>query len=312
MGRPSIPPEKLLRAILLQAFYSIRSERQSMERLEFGLLFRWFVGIGVDDAAWDHSTFSKNRERLLEGDNAAKLLSAVMAQPRVKRLLSTDHFSVDGTLIEAWASMKSFRPEDGSGEPPPPGGGRNREADFHGQKRSNETHASTTDPEARLYRKGPGKEAKLCFMGHAPMENRNGLVVDACLTEANGHPERIAALHMIEPRGDRPTPITLGADKAYDAEAFVNELRSMNATPHVAQNTSGRSSAIDGRTTRHAGYAVSQRIRKRIEEAFSWIKAVAGQDRTKFRGRERVGWAFTFAAAAYNLARLPKLLKACA
>ena len=205
MGRPSIPPEKLLRAMLLQAFYSIRSERQLMERLEFDLLFRWFVGIGVDDAAWDHSTFSKNRERLLEGDIAAKLLSAVLAQPRVKRLLSTDHFSVDGTLIEAWASMKSFRPKDGSDDPPPSGGGRNREADFHGQKRSNETHASTTDPEARLYRKGPGKEAKLCFMGHALMENRNGLVVDACLTEANGHAERIAALHMIEPRADRPT-----------------------------------------------------------------------------------------------------------
>jgi transposase len=311
-GRPSIPPEKLLRAMLLQAFYSIRSERQLMERLEFDLLFRWFVGIGVDDAAWDHSTFSKNRERLLEGDLAAKLLSALMAQPRVKRLLSTDHFSVDGTLVEAWASMKSFRPKDGSGDPPTAGGGRNREADFHGQKRSNETHASTTDPESRLYRKGPGKEAKLCFMGHALMENRNGLVVDACLTEANGHAERIAALHMIEPRADRPRPITLGADKAYDTEDFVNELRSMNATPHVAQNANGRSSAIDGRTTRHAGYAVSQRIRKRIEEAFGWIKMVAGQERTKLRGRERVGWAFTFAAAAYNLARLPRLLEACA
>ena len=309
VGRPSIPPEKLLRAMLLQAFYSIRSERQLMERLEFDLLFRWFVGIGVDDAVWDHSTFSKNRDRLLEGDLAAKLLSAVLAQPRVKRLLSTDHFSVDGTLVEAWASMKSFRPKDGSGEPPA-GDGRNREADFHGQKRSNETHASTTDPEARLYRKGPGKEAKLCFMGHALMENRNGLVVDACLTEANGHAERIAALHMIEPRADRPRPITLGADRGYDAEDFVNELRSMKATPHVAQNTSGRSSAVDGRTTRHAGYAVSQRIRKRIEEAFGWMKTVAGQERTKFRGRERVGWAFTFAAAAYNLARLPKLLEA--
>lgn len=308
MGRSSIAPEKLLRAMLLQAFYSIRSERQLMERLEFDLLFRWFVGIGVDDAVWDHSTFSKNRERLLEGDIAAKLLSAVMAQPRVKRLLSTDHFSVDGTLVEAWASMKSFRLKDG--EPPAPGGGRNREADFHGQKRTNETHASTTDPDARLYRKGPGKEAKLSFMGHALMENRNGLVVDACLTEANGHAERIAALHLIEPRADRPKPITLGADKAYDAEDFVNELRSMNATPHVAQNTSGRSSAVDGRTTRHAGYAVSQRIRKRIEEAFGWIKTVAGQERTKFRGRARVGWAFTFAAAAYNLARLPKLLEA--
>ena len=311
MGRPSIPPEKLLRAMLLQAFYSIRSERQLMERLEFDLLFRWFVGIGVDDAVWDHSTFSKNRDRLLEGDVAAKLLSAVLAQPRVKRLLSTDHFSVDGTLIEAWASMKSFKPKDDD-EPSADAGGRNREADFRGQKRSNETHTSTTDPEARLYRKGPGKEAKLCFMGHALMENRNGLVVDACLTEANGHAERIAALHMIEPRADRPRPITLGADKAYDAEDFVNELRSMNATPHVAQNTSGRSSAIDGRTTRHAGYAVSQRIRKRIEEAFGWIKTVGGQECTKFRGRERVGWAFTFAAAAYNLARLPKLLEASA
>ena len=309
MGRPSIPPEKLLRAMLLQAFYSIRSERQLMERLEFDLLFRWFVGLGVDDAVWDHSTFSKNRDRLLEGDVAAKFMSVVLDQPRVKRLLSTDHFSVDGTLIEAWASMKSFKPKDGSDEPPRDGG-RNREADFHGQKRSNATHASTTDPEARLYRKGRGKEAKLCFIGHALMENRNGLVVDACLTQADGHAERIAALAMIEPRADRPRPITLGADKAYDAEDFVNELRSMNATPHVAQNANGRSSAIDGRTTRHAGYAVSQRIRKRIEEAFGWIKTVAGQARTKFRGRERVGWAFAFAAAAYNLARLPKLLGA--
>jgi transposase len=310
MGRPSIPPEKLLRAMLLQAFYTIRSERQLMERLEFDLLFRWFVGVGVDDAAWDHSTFSKNRDRLLAGDIAAKFMTVVLHQPRVKRLLSTDHFSVDGTLIEAWASMKSFRPKDGSDEPPALGGGRNAEADFHGQKRSNETHASTTDPDARLYRKGSGKEAKLCFMGHALMENRNGLVVDACLTEANGHAERIAALHMIEPRADRPTPITLGADKAYDAEDFVNELRSMNATPHVAQNMNGRASAIDGRTTRHAGYIVSQRIRKRIEEVFGWIKTVAGHARTKFRGRDRVGWAFTFAAAAYNLARLPKLLAA--
>jgi transposase len=309
MGRPSIPPEKLLRAMLLQAFYSIRSERQLMERLEFDLLFRWFVGIGVDDAAWDHSTFSKNRDRLLEGEVATKLLSAVLAQPRVKRLLSTDHFSVDGTLIQAWASMKSFKPKDG-GEPPSEGGGRNREADFQGQKRSNDTHASTTDPEARLYRKGPGKEAKLCFMGHALMENRNGLVVDACLTPADGHAERMAALHMIEPRADRPNAITLGGDKAYDAEDFVNELRAMKVTPHVAQNTNGRSSAIDGRTTRHAGYAVSQRIRKRIEEAFGWIKTIAGQEKTKFRGRERVGWAFTFAATAYNLARLPKLLAA--
>jgi transposase len=308
IGRPSIPPEKLLRAMLLQAFYSIRSERLLMERLEYDLLFRWFVGIGVDDAAWDHSVFSKNRDRLLEGDIAAKFLAAVLAQPRVKKLLSSDHFSVDGTLIEAWASMKSVKPKDRSGEPPAQGGGRNAEADFHGQKRSNDTHASTTDPDARLYRKGKGKEAKLCFIGHGLMENRHGLLVDACLTLADGHAERVAALHMIEPRADRPRAITLGADKAYDAEDFVNELRSMKVTPHVAQNTSGRSSAVDGRTTRHGGYAVSQRIRKRIEEAFGWIKTVAGQEKTSFRGRDRVAWAFTFAAAAYNLVRLPKLI----
>jgi transposase len=308
IGRPSIPPEKLLRAMLLQAFYSIRSERLLMERLEYDLLFRWFVGIGVDVAAWDHSVFSKNRDRLLEGDIAAKFLAAVLAQPKVNKLLSSDHFSVDGTLIEAWASMKSVKPKDGSAEPPVQGGGRNAEANFHGQKRSNDTHASTTDPDARLYRKGKGKETKLCFIGHGLMENRHGLLVDACLTLAGGHAERVAALHMIEPRADRPTAITLGADKAYDAEDFVNELRSMNATPHVAQNTSGRSSAIDGRTTRHGGYAVSQRIRKRIEEAFGWIKTIAGQEKTSFRGRDRVAWAFTFAAAAYNLVRLPKLI----
>lgn len=300
IGRPSIPPEKLLRAMLLQAFYSIRSERLLMERLEYDLLSRWFVGIGVD-AAWDHSVFSKNRDRLLEGDIAAKFLAAVLAQPKVKKLLSSEHFSVDGTLIEAWASMKSVKPKDGSGEPPAQGGGRNAEADFHGQKRSNDTHASTTDPDARFYRKGKGKETKLGFIGHGLMENRHGLLVDACLTLADGHAERVAALHMIEPRADRPTAITL-------AEDFVNELRSMNVTPHVAQNTSGRSSAIDGRTTRHGGYAVSQRIRKPIEEAFGWIKTVAGQEKTSFRGRERVGWAFTFAAAAYNLVRLRKLI----
>ena len=308
IGRPSIPPEKLLRAMLLQAFYSIRSERQLMERLEYDLLFRWFVGIGVDDAAWDHSSFSKNRDRLLYGDIAAKFLSAVLSQPRVKQLLSSDHFSVDGTLIEAWASMKSVKPSDGSGEEPPPSGGRNAEADFHGRKRSNETHRSTTDPEARLYKKGAGKEAKLCFLGHGLMENRSGLLVDACLSQADGHAERVAALHMIEPHADRPRPITLGADKGFDAADFINELRSMNVTPHVAQNTSNRRSAIDRRTTRHCGYGVSQRIRKRIEEAFGWMKMVAGQEKTKFRGVDRVGWAFTFAAAAYNLIRLPKLL----
>jgi transposase len=318
IGRPSVPPEKLLRAMLLQAFYTIRSERQLMERLEYDLLFRWFVGIGVDEAAWDHSSFSTNRDRLLEGEIAAKFLSALLSQPRVKRLLSSDHFSVDGTLIEAWASMKSFKPRNpSSGEepregegttPPAEGGGRNAEANFRGEKRSNQTHCSTTDPDARLYRKGPGKEAKLSFIGHGLMENRSGLLVDACLTQADGHAERVAALHMIEPYGDRPRPITLGGDKGFDSADFVNELRSMNVTPHVAQNTANRRSAIDGRTTRHPGYAVSQRIRKRIEEAFGWIKTVGGQEKTSFRGIDRVGWAFTFAAAAYNLIRLPKLL----
>jgi transposase len=315
MGRPSIAPEMLLRAMLLHAFYSIRSERQLMERLEFDLLFRWFVGLGIDDPAWDHSVFSKNRERLLDGEIAAKFLAAVLAQPKVKRLLSTDHFSVDGTLIEAWASMKSFKPKaTGGGEPPvpPASGGRNAEVDFKGQKRSNETHESTTDPEARLYRKGSGMEARLCFIGHTLMENRSGLIVDARLTSADGHAERIAALSMIEPRADRPRAVTLGADKAYDAEDFVNELRSMNVRAHVAQNDNGRRSAIDRRTTRHAGYAMSQKIRKRIEEGFGWIKTVAGQRKTRFKGKDRVGWAFTFAAAAYNLVRLPKLTGAAA
>jgi transposase len=312
IGRPSVPPEKLLRATLLQAFYSIRSERQLMERLEYDLLFRWFVGIGVDEPAWDHSSFTTNRDRLLDGDIAAKFLAAILAQPRVKKLLSSDHFSVDGTLIEAWASMKSFKPRNGAPDnddgAPPAGGGRNAETNFHGEKRSNETHRSTTDPDARLYRKGPGKEAKLCFIGHGLMENRSGLLVDTSLTAADGHAERVAALHMIEPHADRPCSITLGADKGFDAEDFVNELRSMNVTPHIAQNTTNRRSAIDGRTTRHAGYQVSQRIRKRIEEAFGWIKTVALQDKTRFRGIGRVGLAFTFAAAAYNLIRIPKLL----
>ena len=308
VGRPSIAPEKLLRAMLLQAFYSIRSERQVMERLEFDLLFRWFVGLGIDDPVWDHSSFSKNRDRLLDGDVAAKVLSAVLAQPRVKRLLSSDHFSVDGTLIEAWASIKSFKPKDGADDPPADGGGRNPEVNFRGERRSNQTHASTTDPQARLYRKGTGQEAKLCFMGHALMENRSGLVVGACLTRADGQAERVAALALIEPFADRPRAITLGADKGFDAQDFVNELRAMKVTPHVAQNTSGRRSAIDRRTTRHAGYAMSQRARKRIEEAFGWIKTVAGQEKTHFRGLERVELAFTFAAAAYNLVRLPRLL----
>ncbi|SMF66100.1 Transposase [Tistlia consotensis] len=311
LGRPSIAPERLLRAMLLQAFYSIRSERQLMERLEHDLLFRWFVGLGVDEAVWGHSSFSKNRDRLLEGDIAARFLAAVLAQPRVRRLLSSEHFSVDGTLIEAWASLKSFKPKD-PGDSPPDGdggtGGRNATVDFKGRKRSNETHASTTDPDALLYRKGPGMEARLCFIGHGLMENRSGLIVDTRLTKVSGHAERLAALEMIEAHGDRPRAITLGADKAYDAQDFVMELRELNVRPHVAQNTSGRRSAIDGRTTRHAGYATSQRVRKRIEEAFGWIKTVACLRKARFRGRARVDPAFTFAAAAYNLVRLPRLL----
>lgn len=311
IGRPSIAPQMLLRAMLLQAFYSVRSERQLMERMEFDLLFRWFVGLGADEPVWDHSTFSKNRDRLLEGAVATRFLSTLLAQPRVKRLLSTDHFSVDGTLIQAWASMKSVKPIAGSDElPPPPAGGRNDETDFRGETRSNATHASTSDPEARLYRKGPGMEARLAFLGHALMENRCGLLIDACLTQANGHAERHAALAMIEKQADRPCAVSLGADKGYDAADFVNELRSMNVRAHVAQNVTRRfgRSAIDGRTTRHPGYAMSQRIRKRIEEAFGWMKTIGGMRRPMLRGTERVGWAFTFAAVAYNLVRLPKLL----
>jgi len=262
----------------------------------------------VDDQVWDHSTFSTNRDRLLDGDIAAKLLAAVLAQPRVKQLLSSEHFSVDGTLIEAWASMKSFKPKAGPGADDGAGGGRNAAVDFKGQKRSNATHASTTDPDALLYRKGPGMEAKLCFIGHGLMENRSGLIVDARLTRVSGHAERLAALDMITSRGDRSRAITLGADKGYDAQDLVTELRELNVRPHIAQNTSGRRSAIDRRTTRHRGYAMSQRVRKRIEEAFGWIKTVAGLKKTRFRGRARVDLAFTFAAAAYNLVRLPKLL----
>ena len=309
IGRPSIPPEKLLRAMLLQAFYSIRSERQLMERLEYDLLFRWFVGVGVDDPVWDHSTFSKNRDRLLAGDVAAAFLAALLAQPRVKRLLSSEHFSVDGTLVEAWASMKSFKPRGDADDPPR--GGRNPDSNFKGEPRSNATHASTTDPDARLYRRGAGMEAKLCFLGHALMENRAGLVVDARLTQADGHAERIAALAMIEPHAERAHAITLGGDKGFDAADFVNELRTLNVRPHVAQNTTRRS-AIDGRTTRHAGYEASQRVRKRIEEAFGWMKSVGGMRRPMLRGLPRMGFAFTFAAAAYNLVRLPKLLAGAA
>jgi transposase len=314
LGRPSIPPERLLRAMLLQAFYGIRSERQLMERMEFDLLFRWFVGLGVDDPAWDHSSFAKNRDRLLAGQIAAKFLQAVLAQPRVKRLLSSDHFSVDGTLIEAWASLKSFRRKDGSDQDGD-GPGRNAERDFHGEKRSNETHASTTDPEARLYRKGDGQPARLCYIGHALMENRHGLVVGGAASLATGTAEREVALELLD-RRQTSRRITLGADKAYDVAQFVHDLRRRSVTPHIAidghitKTGKRRRTAVDRRITRHAGYEVSQRCRKRIEEVFGWIKGSAGLAKVKLRGRARVDAAFILALAAYNLVRLPKLLAA--
>jgi len=315
-GRPSIAPEKLLRAMLLQAFYGVRSERQLMERMEFDLLFRWFVGLGVDDPVWDHSSFSKNRDRLLDGRIAAKFLQAVLAQPKVKRLLSSDHFSVDGTLIEAWASIKSFRRKDG-GDNDSQGPGRNAERDFHKERRSNETHQSTTDPQARLYRKGDGQPAKLCYMGHALMENRHGLAVGGGVSQASGTAERDKALELVEGhRGRRRRRITLGADKAYDVTQFVQELKARAVTSHIAidghlsKTGKPRKTAIDGRTLRHAGYAVSQRCRKRIEEVFGWLKSSAGLARVKLRGCARVDAAFTLALAAYNLIRLPKLLGA--
>jgi transposase len=314
VGRPSIPPEKLLRALLLQSFYSVRSERQLMEQLDYNLLFRWFVGLAMDATVWDATVFTKNRERLLEGDVAAKFMAAVLGQPRVKALLCDDHFSVDGTLIEAWASIKSFRPKDGSDEPPGPG--RNAERNFHGKKHSNQTHESTTDPEAKLYRKGDGQPAKLCFMGHVLMENRNGLLVAARLDEATGTAEREEALALIESRRAGGRRITLGADKAYDVADFVAALRERNITPHIAidghltKTGKRRKTAIDARTTRHPGYAISQIIRKRIEEPFGWIKTVALLRKTRHRGIARVGWMFTLAATAYNLVRIPKLLAA--
>jgi transposase len=324
-GRPSIPPEKLLRALLLQAFFGLRSERQLMEQLNYNLLFRWFVGLSMDAPVWDASTFSKNRERLLEGDVARQFLVAIISQPRIKALMSDEHFSVDGTLIQAWASQKSFQPKTGApppadnDEPPasPPLGGRNADRDWRGQKRGNETHASKTDPDARLARKSDGQSSILAYAGHVLMENRNGLVADACLTHASGTAERDAALSMLDRREGKQR-ITLGADKGYDVTAFVRALRDRQVTPHVAADRRvskhgvQRHSEIDGRTTRHAGYAISQRIRKRIEEVFGWKKSAAGTRQTKFRGLERVRWSFTLTAAAYNLIRLPRLLATAA
>lgn len=311
MGRPSIAPELLLRATLLQAFFSVRSERLLMEQINYNLLFRWFVGLPMDAEVWHPTVFTHNRDRLLEADIAREFLAALLVLPQVRTLLSSEHFSVDGTLIAAWASMKSFRPKDGSGEPPAPG--RNGERNFHKEKRSNETHASTTDPDARLYRKADGRESRLCFMGHVLMENRNGLAVDAALTRASGTAERDATLTMLDRRKTRRR-ITLGADKAYDARAFIGELRERRVTPHIAidgrvsKHGVVRGSAVDGRTTRHLGYGISRICRKRIEEVFGWLKAQAGLAKVKVRGCAKVAAVFTFAVAAYNLIRIPKLL----
>jgi transposase len=303
-GRPSIPPEKLLRALLLQALYTIRSERQLMEQLDYNLLFRWFVGLGMDDAVWSPTTFTKNRDRLLDGDIASAFFEAVLIHADRERLLSHEHFTGDGTLLEAWASQKSFQRRDTPSDPPTAGG--NTAVDFRGERRTNATHQSTTDPDARLYRKSDGSPARLSYAGHVLMENRSGLIVGARVTPADGYGERDAALLMAQAvRGGR---ITLGMDKGYDAPAFVAALRSMEVTPHVAQNTTKRRSAIDGRTTRHPGYTMSQRKRKRVEQAFGWMKTIGGLRKLRHRGGALVTWIFTFSAAAYNLVRLRRLM----
>ena len=305
-GRPSIPPEKLLRAQLLQMLYSVRSERLLMEEIDYSMLFRWFVGLNLDEEVWDATSFTKNRDRLLEADVAKEFLQRVVEQARSAGLTSDEHFSVDGTLLEAWASLKSFQPKDGKNDTPPDDPG-NPTVNFHGERRSNDTHMSKTDPDARLARKGPGKEAKLSYSGHLLVENRNGLIVNAELLEANGRAERDAALLMLEqvPGTKR---VTAGADKGYDTAEFVAECRHLGVTPHVARNIGRRGgSAIDAQTVRHPGYAVSQRRRKRIEECFGWLKDIALLRKLRHRGLPKVGWVFTFAAAAYNLVRIRNL-----
>jgi transposase len=305
VGRPSVPPEKLLRALLLQVFYSIRSERLLMEQLDYNLLFRWFVGLNMDDRVWDPTTFSKNRERLLRGEIAQRFFAQALAEAQA--LLSDEHFTVDSTLLEAWASLKSFKRKDSSDEPPDDPG--NPTVTFRGEARSNATHESTTDPQARLYRKGPGREAKLCYMGHVLMENRHGLVVRAQATTATGTAEPETAEDLAEQiAGDRVR--TVGADKAFDTADFVDGMRDLNITPHVAQNTTGRHSAIDGRTTRHPGYEISQRARKRVEEIFGWLKTVGLMRKVRHRGTDRVDWMFVFACAVYNLVRIRNLQEA--
>jgi transposase len=305
-GRPSVPPEKLLRAQLIQMLYSVRSERLLMEEIDYSVLFRWFVGMNLDEPVWDVTVFTKNRDRLLDGDVAREFLCEVVEQAREKDLTSDEHFTVDGTLIEAWASLKSFQRKDQKDTPPDDPG--NPSVDFHGEKRSNETHESKTDPDAMLARKGNGKEAKLSYNGNLLVENRNGLIVTTELFQANGTAERDAALVMLEqiPSDYRAT---VGADKAYDTKDFVAECRNMRVTPHVAQNTKrSGGSAIDERTTRHDGYAISQKKRKRIEESFGWLKTIALMRKVRHRGILKVGWVFTFAAAAYNLVRMRNLL----
>jgi transposase len=307
-GRPSIPPERLLRALLLQVLYSIRSERMLMEQLDYNLLFRWFVGLTMDDPIWDATTFTKNRERLLSGDIAQLFFDQVLAQARERGLTSDEHFTVDGTLVEAWAGLKSFKKKDGTKQEPPDDPG-NPTVDFHGEKRRNDTHRSTSDPDSRLYTKGSGQEAKLYFMGHVVMENRNGLAVGARLSQATGRAERDTALELLEniPRRKR---ITVAGDKGYDVSSFVEALRADDATPHVAQKV--RYSAIDSRTTRHESYSASQRKRKRIEEIFGWLKTIGMIRKTRHRGLPRVDWIFTFALAAYNLVRMRNLVLAAA
>jgi transposase len=305
VGRPSIPPERLLRALLIQCLYTIRSERMLMEQLDYNMLFRWFVGLNMDDAIWDVSVFSKNRDRLLEGGIAKLFLEQVVAQAQERNLTSDEHFSVDGTLIEAWAGQKSFK-KKGRREPPEGGGPKNPTVDFRGEKRRNDTHQSTTDPESRLFRKARGHESKLAYLGHVVMENRHGLVVGCTVTQASGTGERDAAEVLMAdiPRRNRAT---LGADKGYDTAAFVKAMRRLGVTPHVAQNTTSRSSAIDLRTTRHPGYEISQIIRKAVEHPFGWLKTVGNLRKTRHRGRRLVDWMFTFGMAAYNLVRIRNL-----
>ncbi len=304
LGRPSIPPEQLLRAVLLQVFYSIRSERLLIEQLDYNLLFRWFVGLSMDDPVWTHSSFSKNRDRLLTSDVATAFFQRIRQQADQAGLLSDDHFSVDGTLIEAWASLKRFQPRHPD-QAPPPDGSRNPTVDFRGTQRRNDTHPSTTDPQARLDRKSQGQTARLCSMGHVRMENRPGLVVNLRLTPATGTAEREAAVAMIAQVPGRHR-ITVGADKGYDTADFVATLRTLRATPHIARKE--MRSAMDARTTHHPGYRISQAFRKRIEEAFGGIKTVGGCRQTKHRGADRVGWQFTWTMGAYNLIRMRTLL----